>query len=130
MRADPDTEAVERFPLPASTGYTVTFGNDGILRFTGQSGIYGRLDPDVGVVEVFQSPRGRGPYGIDATPDGDGYYASLAGSYLGHIDTDTAEVTVFTIPSATANVRQSLGRPGEAWGAKSGTDKLIVVRTR
>jgi virginiamycin B lyase len=27
-----------------------------------------------------------------------------------------------------ANVRQLLGRPGEVWGAESGTDRLVVVR--
>ncbi len=27
-----------------------------------------------------------------------------------------------------AKVRQMLGRPGEAWGAESGTDRLVVVR--
>lgn len=26
-----------------------------------------------------------------------------------------------------ANVRQMLGRAGEAWGAESGTDRLVVV---
>jgi virginiamycin B lyase len=25
-------------------------------------------------------------------------------------------------------VRQLLGRPGEVWGAESGTDRLVVVR--
>jgi len=29
---------------------------------------------------------------------------------------------------AEANVRQLLGRPGEVWGAESGTDRLVVVR--
>ena len=28
-----------------------------------------------------------------------------------------------------ANVRQMLGRPGEAWGAESAADQLVVVRT-
>jgi virginiamycin B lyase len=28
-----------------------------------------------------------------------------------------------------ANVRQLLGRPGEVWGAESGADRLVVVRT-
>jgi virginiamycin B lyase len=33
------------------------------------------------------------------------------------------------IPLRTsANVRQLLGRPGELWGAESGTDRLVVVR--
>jgi virginiamycin B lyase len=27
-----------------------------------------------------------------------------------------------------ASVRQLLGRPGELWGAESGTDRLVVVR--
>lgn len=31
---------------------------------------------------------------------------------------------------ANGNVRQLLGRPGEVWGALSGQDKLMVVRTR
>jgi virginiamycin B lyase len=29
-----------------------------------------------------------------------------------------------------ANVRQMLGRHGEAWGAESGTDRLVVIRSR
>ena len=28
------------------------------------------------------------------------------------------------------NVRQILGRPGEVWGAESGVDKLLLIRTR
>lgn len=33
------------------------------------------------------------------------------------------------MPSEPANVRQLLGRPGEVWGAESGVDKLVVIRT-
>ena len=62
---------------------TAAFDGDGVLWFTGQAGIYGRLDPATGAIEVFDAPRGRGPYGIAATPDGEVWYASLAGSYLG-----------------------------------------------
>ena len=58
---------------------TATFDLDGVLWFTGQNGIYGRLDPAVGDVEVFAAPGGRGPYGIATTPGGDVYYASLGG---------------------------------------------------
>ena len=36
---------------------------------------------------------------------------------------------VFTLPSSEANIRQILGRPGEVWGAESGTDKLVVINT-
>ena len=73
---------------------TATFDNRGVLWFTGQSGIYGRLDPKIGKVRVFRAPRGEGPYGITTTPSGDVYYASLAGSYLGRIDVRTGKATV------------------------------------
>jgi virginiamycin B lyase len=43
-------------------------------------------------------------------------------------DPGTDEFTTFVLPSARANVRQMLGRPGELWGAESGTDKLVVIR--
>lgn len=37
--------------------------------------------------------------------------------------------TAYELPSPTAAVRQILGRPGEIWGAESGADKLVVIRT-
>ena len=219
VRVDPKTRRVRRFPLPASSGYanlnTAAFDRRGVLWFTGQSGIYGRLDPRVGKVRVFPAPRGEGPYGITVTPSGAIYYASLAGSYLGHVDVARSTVRVlqpptpdqgarrawsdskgrvwvsewnagkvavhdpstgrwreWRLPGATpmpyavyvdasdavwlsdfganalvrfdpkterfirirlasspANVRQILGRRGEVWGAESGVDKLVVVRT-
>jgi len=219
VRVDPRTRRVTRHRLPASAGYanlnTATFDRRGILWFTGQSGIYGRLDSGSGRMRVFRAPRGQGPYGITTTPSGDVYYASLAGSYLGRIDVRTGRATVlrpptagqgarrawsdsrgriwvsewnaarvamydprhkrwrewrlpgsspmpyavwvderdkvwlsdfganalvrfdpvtrrFTrvrLPSPDAAVRQILGRRGEVWGAESGADKLVVVRT-
>ena len=219
VRVDPETEAVQVFPLPGDSGYanlnTAVFDHNGVHWFTGQSGIYGRLDPSTGDMQVFDAPRGRGPYGITVTPDGTIYYASLANSYVGRIDPQTGEATVlepptagqgarrvwsdsqgrvwvsewdagqvavydpannswrewklpgdrpqayavyvddqdmvwlsdfgsnslvrldptlelFTIyelPSPTAAVRQILGRAGEIWGAESGADKLVVIRT-
>lgn len=219
VRVDPVTERVRLFPLPQNSGYanlnTATFDHSGVIWFTGQSGIYGRLDPTVGKVEVFKAPNGPGPYGITTTPDGSVYYASLAGNHIAHIDLKTRNATViqpptpdqgarriwsdshgrlwvsewnagklaiynpatkewrewrlpgnntmpyavyvdgkdmvwlsdfgtnalvqfdptkekfevFGLPSPGANVRQILGRPGEIWGAESGTDKLVVIRT-
>ena len=220
VRVDPKTQRVRRFQLPASSGYanlnTAVFDRRGVLWFTGQSGIYGRLDPKVGKVRVFPAPRGAGPYGITVTPSGAVYYASLAGSHIAQINVRTGKATVirpptagqgarrvwsdskgrvwvsewnagkvamytpatgrwrewrlpgatpmpyavyvdetddvwlsdfdanalvrfdpqtekFTrvrLPSSPGNVRQILGRRGEVWGAESGVDKLVVVRTR
>jgi len=92
VRVDPRTRAVKRWPLPADSGYanlnTAIFDKKGVHWFTGQSGIYGRLDPRTGDMKVFEAPKGSGPYGIHVTPDGSVYYASLAGSFVGRINPD------------------------------------------
>lgn len=110
VRVDAETEEVTVYPLPAGTPYTnlntATFDAEGILWFTGQSGYYGRLDPATGEIEVFQAPRGRGPYGITTTPDGDVYYASLAGNHIARIDLATSEATVLEPPTPNQGARR------------------------
>ena len=110
VRVDPASRAVTAFPLPEDTGYanlnTATFDGRGKLWFTGQNGIYGRVDPATGKVEVWDAPEGRGPYGITTTPDGTVYYASLAGSHIARIDIDTGAATVIEPPTAEQGARR------------------------
>ncbi len=49
---------------------------------------------------------------------------------LVRFDPKTERFESFPLPSGNAQVRQILGRHGEVWGAESGTDKLVVIRTR
>jgi virginiamycin B lyase len=218
VRVDPKSLEVKAWPLPKGREdanlNTAAFDGNGRIWFTGQSGIYGRLDPKAGDMQVWDAPRGRGPYGITATPSGDIWFVSLAGSYLAKPDLETGAVTPVDPPakgSGTrrvwadskgrlwvsewnagtvsvynpqkkvwqtwplpgemprayavfvdekdmvwvsdfpgnaivrfdpetadfvsyvsdrehADVRQMLGRPGELWGAESGTDRLVVIR--
>ncbi|HUQ24076.1 MAG TPA: lyase [Burkholderiales bacterium] len=110
VRVDPKTRAVKRWPLPADSGYTnlntAIFDKKGVHWFTGQSGIYGRLDPRSGKMEVFESPRGRGTYGIHVTPDGTVYYASLAGSHIAKLDSATGKATVIEPPTPRQGARR------------------------
>jgi len=110
VRVDPRTQRVRRFPLPARSGYanlnTATFDGRGVLWFTGQSGVYGRLDPNSGAMQVWDAPRGRGPYGIATTPDGAVYYASLAGSHIARVDLDTGGATVIEPPTKDQGARR------------------------
>jgi virginiamycin B lyase len=224
VRVDAETREIAVWPLAGANANlnTATIDPDGVVWFTGQNGIVGRLDPASTppgtVLEPVAAPRGIGPYGIDATPQGDVYFASLAGSYLGQIvpgegesfsieviepptpeqgtrrvwsdsrgvlwtsqwnagqvgrydpatgewtewrlpgeapqaysvyvderddvwlsdfganalvrfDPDTETFAVVPLPEANARVRQMLGRPGEVWGAESGADALVVVRS-
>lgn len=110
VRVDPSTLAVDVFPLPPERPdanlNTATFDGDGTLWFTGQNGVYGRLNPGTGEMEVFDAPRGRGPYGITTTPQGEVYYASLAGSYVGRIDRETGAATVLEPPTPDQGARR------------------------
>src|SRR5206468_6918124 len=216
---DPGDHKVTLFRLPEKAAYanlnTGVFDKAGIYWFTGQSGVYGRLDPKSGDMTVYNAPRGVGPYGITVTPKGEVWYASLAGNYIARIDPKGGQATVVEPPTprqgarrvwsdskgriwvsewnagqvavydpasdtwrswrlpgdrpqayavyvddkdtvwlsdfganaivrfdpATetfksfpsdrddADVRQLLGRSGEVWGAESGTDRLVVIRT-
>ncbi|MGH2562078.1 MAG: virginiamycin B lyase family protein [Thermomicrobiales bacterium] len=219
VRVDAETFALDVFPVPFASANlnTPVIDGEGIVWFTGQTGVVGRLDPATAEMVTLDAPRGRGPYGITATPDGDVYFVSLAGSYLGALDwadgvlsvteidpptagagtrrvwtdshgilwmsewdagqvaryepdtdswqewrlpgdqpqayavyvderddvwlsdfganalvrfdPDTEEFASVPLPDLGANVRQIHGRHGEVWGAESGADKLVVVRT-
>jgi len=110
VRVDTATDDVRVYPLPADRPganlNTATFDGRGVLWFTGQSGVYGSLDPETGEMRVFDAPRGRGPYGIDATPEGDIYFSSLASSYIACIDIETGAAEVFEPPTASAGARR------------------------
>lgn len=45
-------------------------------------------------------------------------------------DPKTEKFTSYPLPTKFSSVRQLAGRPGEVWGAESGADKLIVIRTK
>jgi virginiamycin B lyase len=110
VRVDPRTRQVTRWPLPDTRRRanlnTAAFDGRGHLWFTGQNGIYGRLDPKTGAMQVWDAPRGRGPYGITATPDGAVYYASLAGSHIARIDVATGAATVIEPPTRNQGARR------------------------
>jgi virginiamycin B lyase len=110
VRVDPKTQGVKVWKLPEARGYanlnTAAFDGEGKIWFTGQNGIYGRLDPASGEMKVWDAPRGRGPYGIDATPSGEIFYVSLAGSHLARIDRKSGEATVLEPPTPKQGARR------------------------
>jgi virginiamycin B lyase len=121
VRVDGTTHAVTRYPLPPGRANanlnTATFDRSGVLWFTGQNGIYGRLDPACRPelasgaggsceVRVFDAPRGRGPYGMTTTPSGEVFYASLAGSHIARVDTATGAASVLEPPTPNQGARR------------------------
>lgn len=216
-RVDPKDHRVQLWKLNGGPSYanlnTLVFDRQGILWFTGQGGAIGRFEPKTEKMQVWDAPRGYGPYGIALTPQGTVWYVSLAGNYLAEInratgtprivepptpqqgarrvwsdsqgrlwisewnsgnvsmhdpkdggwkkwklpgerprcysvyvdDRDAVWLTDFSanaivrfdpktetfvsFPSdkSSANVRQMAGRPGEAWGGESGTNRMVVI---
>jgi virginiamycin B lyase len=129
VRVDPKTRAVQAWKLPESAGYanlnTAIFDAEGVHWFTGQSGIYGRLDPRSGDMKVFKAPKGRGPYGIHVTPEGTVYYASLAGSYIGRIDAASGKATVIEPPTPRQGARRVWSdSKGNVWVAEWNSGNL------
>lgn len=110
VRYDPKSREVKRWPLPPefpdSNLNTAAFDGHGRIWFTGQTGVYGRLDPKDGEMKVWRDPEGRGPYGIAATPDGQIYYVSLAGSHLARVDLDSGKATLIEPPTAQQGARR------------------------
>lgn len=109
-RFDPATKAVNLFPLPKefpnANLNTATFDRKGILWFTGQNGVYGRVDPATGKVEAWKSPKGVGPYGITTTPSGEVWYASLAGDHIAKIDTVSGDALMIQPPKPGVGPRR------------------------
>ena len=131
IRIDPETLEADVYPLPPERPNvnlnTATFDSDGNLWFTGQNGVYGRLDPATGDMEVFDAPEGRGPYGITASPNGDVYYASLAASYVGRINLKTGEATVLEPPTPNQGARRVWSdSQGRIWVSEWNSGQVAV----
>lgn len=128
-RVDPATHAVTLFPLPKSAAdanlNTATFDRKGILWFTGQNGFYGRVDPASGKVEAWKAPKGVGPYGITTTPQGEVWYASLAGDHIAKIDTVSGDALMVAPPKPGVGPRRIWSdSKGLLWVSFWGTGEL------
>jgi virginiamycin B lyase len=131
VRVDAKSREVKRFPLPEATPYanlnTGTFDGEGIYWFTGQSGVLGRLDPRTGALQVNDAPKGRGPYGICTTPQGDVWWCSLAGSFIAHIDRKSGASRVVEPPTRGQGARRVWSDSrGRIWVSEWNSGQLSV----
>jgi virginiamycin B lyase len=58
------------------------------------------------------------------------WLTDFAANAIVRFDPNTEKFESFTSNQPNANVRQMLGRTGEAWGAESGTDRLVVIAVK
>ncbi|NKE65163.1 lyase [Ramlibacter sp. RBP-2] len=122
---------VMAFPLPAGLPHvnlnTAAFDRDGDLWFTGQLGYVGKLTVKTGQVRAGVVPRGRGPYGICATPAGEIWWCSLAGSYIARIDRRTGESVMVEPPTREQGARRIWSdSQGRLWVAEWNSGQLSM----
>lgn len=119
------------FALPEGSAYanlnTAAFDGDGDLWFTGQSGVVGKVAVKTGAVTVRDAPRGRGPYGICATPAGEVWWCSLAGSFIARIDRKTGDSAVVEPPTKNQGARRVWSDSrGRIWVSEWNSGNLSV----
>jgi virginiamycin B lyase len=110
VRLDAKTKDVKVWSLPKDRKdaelNTAAFDRKGRIWFTGQAGIYGRLEPTSGEMKIWDAPRGSGPYGMTATPKGDIWFVSFAKGYLASVDLETGTASVVEPPRKDSGTRR------------------------
>jgi virginiamycin B lyase len=122
---------VRRFAMPEGTPYanlnTCAFDGDGDLWFTGQGGYVGKVAVKTGEVTAKPAPRGRGPYGICATPAGEIWWCSLAGSFIAHVDRRSGDSTIVEPPTPRQGARRVWSdSQGHIWVSEWNSGNLSV----
>jgi virginiamycin B lyase len=93
------------------------------------SGGIGRYDPAAKIWTVYPMPESKsGTYSVYVDDKDRVWATDWMANAIQRFDPKTERYTTFPSDKRSANVRQMLGRPGEAWGGESGTDRLVVIR--
>jgi virginiamycin B lyase len=90
-----------------------------------------RYDPAADVWQEWPLPGDNPqPYAVFVDREDIVWVTDFGADALVRFDPHTERMSAFPFPTGGAEVRQLLGRPGEVWGAGSGTDTILVLRTR
>ena len=93
------------------------------------SGEVGRYDPASRTWKAWRLPNStHGCYSVYVDDRDKVWLTDFSANAIVRFDPATETFESFPSNKRGASVRQMLGRPGEAWGAESGNDRLVVVR--
>ena len=109
----PHLVGLERHPL----GQLLAFGRDRPLRSAANTW------------KTYALPKSKsGCYSVYVDEKDKVWVTDFVANAIMRFDPATEKFEAFPSSRKRASVRQMLGRPGEAWGAESGTDRLVVIR--
>ena len=93
------------------------------------TGEVGRFDPIAKTWKVWSLPKSKdGCYAVYVDDKDKVWLSDWPANAIVRFDPATEKFESFPSNRRGAAVRQLHGRPGEVWGAESGTDRLVVVR--
>ena len=93
------------------------------------SGGIGRYDPVAKAWKHFAMPKSTsGTYSVYVDDKDRVWATDWPANAIQRFDPVSETFTAFPSDRRGANVRQMLGRPGEAWGAESGNGRLVVIK--
>ena len=91
---------------------------------TGHVGMY---DPAARAWKEWKLPGNAHTYSVWVDPQDKVWLTDWSTNAIVRFDPATEKFDAYPSSKAQANVRQMLGRSGEAWGAESGVDRLVMV---
>lgn len=94
------------------------------------TGQVGRYDPATRTWREWKLPGNARAYSVWVDPDDQVWVTDWSTNAIVRFDPASEKFTSYPSDRDGANVRQMLGRAGEAWGAESGTDRLVRIVTR
>jgi virginiamycin B lyase len=94
------------------------------------TGQVGRYDPATRTWREWKLPGDARAYSVWVDPDDRVWLTDWSTNAIVRFDPQTEKFTSYPSDRAGANVRQMLGRAGEAWAAESGTDRLVRIASR
>ena len=94
---------------------------------TGQVGMY---DPATRSWREWKLPGTAHTYSVWVDPQDKVWLTDWSTNSIVRFDPQTEKFESFPSDRSGSNVRQMLGRAGEAWGAESGNDRLVMVPAR
>ena len=94
------------------------------------SGEVGRYEPGTKVWKTWLLPGnpGSGCYSVYVDEQDKVWLTDFLTNSIVRFDPATEKFETFPSSRRGAQVRQMLGRPGEAWGAESGNDRLVLIK--
>jgi virginiamycin B lyase len=94
------------------------------------AGRLARYDPAAGTWAEWPLPGGQPQaYAVYVDERDHVWLSDFGADTLVRFDPSTETFLSLPLPGQAAEVRQLLGRPGEVWGAASGQDRLVLIRT-